>query len=142
VLARNSKAAVTKIDEITSEISTAVEDIIADSELLLHFVDNKVIKDYGVLVKTSEQYSIDANVVDQMVTEITSSAALLNESISYIKKAIDEVTVASQEGARGSSDIAEKSTSIFHKTTEVLEQANKNSKIAALLDEQVKFFKV
>lgn len=141
-LARNSKAAVTQIDNITNDISGAVEDIIKDSELLLKFVDDKVIKDYDVMVNTGEQYTTDAVTIEQMVSEIKTSAAQLKESIYYIRRAIDEVTVASQEGSKGSSEIADKSTSIFHKTNEVLEQANATKEIASSLNEAVDFFKI
>ncbi|MDF2484829.1 MAG: methyl-accepting chemotaxis sensory transducer [Herbinix sp.] len=141
-LAHNSKNAVSQIDVISNEISKAVEDIVADSMLLLEFVDTKVIKDYEVLVKTSEQYDLDADTIETMVTEIKTSATQLNESINYIRKAVDEVSIATEEGSRGSADIAEKSNSIFHKTTEVLEQANSNKKIAENLNELVQFFQV
>ncbi len=141
-LAHNSKKAVSQIEEITNDISLAVEEIVADSRLLLDFMDTKVIKDYGFLVQTGEQYNEDANTVEQMVTEIKTSAAQLNESIGYIRRAVEEVTLASQEGAKGSSEIADKSTSIFHKTNEVLEQANKNKEVAAALNELVKFFRL
>lgn len=141
-LARNSKTAVSQIDTISNDISMTVEDIIKDSKLLLDFMDTKVKNDYGTMVKTGEQYSEDANTIDEMVTEIKSSATQLYESIAYIRKAIDEVTIASQEGSRGASDIAEKSTSIIHKTNEVLEQANTNKEIAGNLNELVKFFKI
>jgi methyl-accepting chemotaxis protein len=142
VLARNSKTAVSQIEAITSDISLTVEEIVSDCKLILNFVDTKVIKDYGFLVNTGEQYNTDAITVEQMVSEIKNSASQLYESISYIRKAIEEVTVASQEGSKGSSEIAEKSTSIFHKTNEVLEQANRNKEISASLNELVQFFKI
>lgn len=140
-LAHNSKAAVNQIEMITNDISLAVEDIVTDSKQLLDFVDTKVIKDYGVLVQTGEQYYTDANTIENMVAEIKNSSIQLNESISYIRRAIDEITIASQEGSKGSSEIAEKSTSIFHKTNEVLDQANRNNEIANALNDFIKFFK-
>jgi methyl-accepting chemotaxis protein len=142
VLARNSKNAVSQIDEISNDISSAVDDIVKDSRHLLEFMDTKVIKDYDILVKTGGQYHDDANTVDEMVTEIKNSATQLNESVTYMRQAIDEVTLASVEGSKGSADIAEKSSSIFDKTNEVLEQANLNREIAVRLNEQVKFFQV
>ena len=142
VLAQNSKNAVSQIDAISNDISMAVEAIVQDSMLLLDFMDHKVIKDYDVLVKTSEQYHEDADTIEDMVTGIRNSAAQLNESINYIHKAVEEVATATNEGSMGSADIAEKSTSIFHKTNEVLDQANTNQKTAQNLHELVQFFKI
>lgn len=141
-LANNSKKAVSQIESISNDISVTVEDIINSANLLLEFMNTKVIKDYDVLVETGEQYHTDAGTVEEMVNEISNSAAQLNESIRYIRKAIDEVTISSQEGAKGSAEIAEKSTSIHDKTSDVLEQANKNKEIATHLNELMQFFQI
>ncbi len=141
-LAHNSKNAVSQIEAISNDISNAVKDIVSDSETLLAFVDNKVIKDYEILVKTGEQYHSDANTIDEMVNEIKNSAQQLDESISYIQQSIHEITSAANEAAQGSTDIAESSTAIFNKTDEVLEKANRNKDIAEKLDSLVQFFQV
>lgn len=142
VLAQNSKRAVSQINTISNEIASAVSDIVENSKFLLNFVDTKVIKDYEVLVTTSEQYNVDANTVEEMVNEIKNSATQLNESIGYIRQAVEEVTIATDEGSRGSAEIAEKSTAIFHQTNEVLEQANSNKKIVEDLNKLLQFFQV
>jgi methyl-accepting chemotaxis protein len=142
VLARNSKNAVSQIDEISNDISIAVEQIVEDSKLLLDFVDTKVIKDYSILVNTSEQYNADADIIEEMVTDIKRSANQLNESINYIRQAVEEVTTATTEGSKGSSEIAEKSGSIYTKTNEFLEHSKSNKSIAEHLNELVKFFQV
>ena len=142
VLAENSQSAVSKIETISNDVSTAVEDLVSDAKSILEFVDSKVIQDYKVLVQTGEQYNEDASTVHSMVAEIKSSTVHLLESITYIRQAIDEVTVATNEGANGSSEIAEKSTSIAFKTNEVLEQANANKESAAYLNEMVQFFQI
>lgn len=141
-LAQNSKAAVSQIEVISNDISTSVEEIVTASTQLLTFMDTRVIKDYKILVETGEQYNSDANTVDEMVSELTKSAEQLKESITYIRRAVDEVTTASQEGAKGSSDIADKSTSIFQETDQVHAQSNKNKEIAAKLIQLVQFFKI
>ena len=141
-LAADSKNAVSKIEAISNEIAGAVEDIVIDSKVLLDFVDTTVIKDYGFLVQTGEQYYADANTVETMVTTIKDSTMQLNESIHYIREAINEVTLASEEGAKGSTDIAEKSNNIVQKTGGVLIQANKNHEIAIRLSAKVEFFKL
>ncbi len=142
VLAENSQSAVSKIESITNEVSSAVEALVVDSKGILEFVDNKVIRDYEMLVQTGEQYNEDANTVDSMVTDIKNSTLQLSESIKYIKQAIDEVTIATTEGASGSSEIAEKSASIAYKTNQVKEQANANKESATRLNDMVQFFQI
>ncbi|MFV0343008.1 MAG: methyl-accepting chemotaxis protein [Anaerocolumna sp.] len=139
-LAENSKAAVSKIEEITGQVAYAVEGLIDDSKNLLAFVDDEVIKDYKTMVETGEQYNKDAYMVEEVVVDVKKSTDKLMESIQYIKKAIDEVALATNEGAIGSSEIAEKSSSIADKTSDVLEQAKSNEESVAKLYELIKFF--
>lgn len=142
ILADNSKKAVSKIEAISNDVASAVSDIITASNNLLEFVDQKVVKDYDVLVKTGEQYHEDANTVKSMIGDIEKSASQLSESILYILHAIEEVTVATTEGTTGSAEIAEKSTAILHKTSQVLDQANANKEIADRLKNIVQFFQI
>ncbi|MDF2802900.1 MAG: methyl-accepting chemotaxis sensory transducer [Anaerocolumna sp.] len=141
ILAENSKAAVSKIEEITGQVAGAVEELVDDSKNLLAFVDNEVIRDYKTMVDTGEQYDKDAYTVEEVVVDVKNSTDKLMESIQYIRNAIDEVALATNEGALGSSDIAEKSSSIAEKTSEVLEQAKANEESAERLYELINFFK-
>lgn len=141
LLAENSQSAVSKIEAITVEVAEAVDNLVKDSKYILDFVDNKVIKDYQVLVSTGEQYNNDAAVVEEMVDKIKKSAVQLSDSIKYIRQAVDEVTIATNEGASGSTEIAGKSTSIASKTSDVLEQTKENKKSAAYLNELIQFFR-
>jgi methyl-accepting chemotaxis protein len=142
ILAEDSKSAVSKIESITSLVAEAVEELVSDSQNILSFVDNQVIKDYENTVHIGEQYDKDATTVEEMVSEIKDSTEKLKESIVYIKHAIDEVALAANEGAKGASDIAEKSSSIAEKTSEVLEQSKNNEKSADSLNKLIGFFKI
>jgi methyl-accepting chemotaxis protein len=142
ILAEDSKSAVSKIEHITTLVADAVNEVVMDSQNILSFVDNQVIKDYENTVRIGEQYDVDAGTVEAMVAEIKDSTQILKESIQYIKTAIDEVTLATNEGAKGATDIAEKSSSIAEKTSEVLEQAKLNEESATKLSEHVGFFKI
>lgn len=140
-LAENSKAAVSKIEEITGEVAGAVEELVEDSKNLLKFVDDKVINDYKIMVETGEQYDRDAFTVEEVVVDVKNSTDKLLESVKFIRHSIEEVALATNEGAIGSADIAEKSSSIAEKTSEVLEQAKANEESAIKLYELIKFFK-
>lgn len=140
VLAENSKNAVSRINDITYNVSEAVEKVVKDSESLLGFVDNQVLKDYDMLVNTSIQYDRDADMVHEVVAEINIIAEHLYEEIQQMRQAIDEITTAAVEGAEGTSDIAGKVTDIAFKTDDVLQKTMENQKSAEKLDEMVGFF--
>lgn len=142
ILADNSKQAVSRINEISNNVSDAVKSVVQDSTKLLSFVDNQVLKDYEMLVNTSSQYVNDSDSVRDVVTEINEAAEKLHEAIQQIRTAIDEITTAAGEGAQGTSEIAEKIGNVAYKVNDVLKQVQENSESAEELDNLVSFFKL
>ena len=142
VLAENSKNAVSRINDITYNVSEAVESVVADSKALLEFVDNQVLKDYEMQVNTSLQYDKDADMVQKMVTEMNSIAEQLFVSIQQMRSAIDEITSAAGEGASGTTDIAGKVSEIVIKTDDILNLTLENQNNSAKLDEMIGFFQI
>lgn len=142
MLAQSSKQAVSQINAITETVSEAVASVVKDSQALLEFMDNQVLKDYEMLVHTSAQYDIDADQVSNVVTEINDIAELLYEHIVQMRQAIEEVTSAAVDGADGTQDIAGMVTTITTKADEVLQYARENKQSATHLDEQVDYFQI
>lgn len=140
VLAENSQNAVSRIKDITFNVSEAVESVVQDSKVLLDFVDNQVLNDYKMLVDTGEQYDRDADTVKNVVSEINDIAERLFEGIQQMRQSIEEVTTAVGEGAQGTSDIASRLYDITLKTDEVLQQSKDNQRSAERLDKMVEFF--
>ncbi len=142
ILADNSKQAVSRINDISNNVSDAVKNVVQDSAKLLAFVDNQVLKDYEMLVNTSNQYVDDSDSVRDVVTEINEVAEKLHEAMQQIRTAIDEITTAAGEGAQGTMDIAEKIGSVAYDANDVLKQVQENKKSAEQLDNLVDFFKL
>jgi methyl-accepting chemotaxis protein len=142
VLAENSRSAVSKINDITNNVSDAVASVVKDSKSLLSFMDNQVLKDYEMLVNSSLQYDQDADMVQEVIVEINTIAEKLFETIRQMREAIDGITTAANEGAEGTADIAEKVSDIVTKTENVLNQTLDNQRSAEKLDEMVGFFQL
>ena len=142
VLAENSKKAVSRINDITVNVSEAVGSVVEDSKALLEFVDNQVLSDYKTLVDTSIQYDQDADMVQEVVSGINTIAEQLFESIQQMRQAIDEITMAAGEGAEGTTEIATKLSEIASKSDDVLHLSSENKTSAEKLDEMVQFFRL
>lgn len=142
VLAENSKDAVSKINDITTNVSDAVSSVVEDAEKLLSFMDNQVIKDYGVLVTTSEQYDRDAGKVRGLMEEIGQMALDLHMAMDQIRSAINDVSRAAEEGADGSTQIAEKISGIVSETNEIVAQSGKSLESSEKIDETMGYFQV
>lgn len=119
-LAEGSKNTVNKIQETTQVVLRAMENLSGNASAILNFVNEKVLKDYEVLVNTGEQYNKDAMVVDAIVSELSSTSEELAASIQNMLSAITEVASASTDGAQSASDIAGKVNTIKAESEKVL----------------------
>jgi len=142
VLAENSKEAVSKINDITTNVSDAVSSVVEDAKKLLSFMDNQVIKDYGILVSTSEQYDHDAGKVRGLMEEIGQMTMDLNMAMEQIRSAISDVSRAAEEGADGATQIAEKVSGIVSETNDIVTQSGKSLESSEKIDETMGYFQV
>lgn len=141
-LAEDSKKAAGEIQEVTKMVIESVDSLVLESKNMLQFIDSNVLKDYETLVHTGEQYSNDANYVDNLVSDFSNTAERLNESITSIVHMINEVNVAADEGANGSTDIAQRTIDITNKVREILVQAELTKESSDRLLKEVKGFKI
>ncbi|HEX2926570.1 MAG TPA: methyl-accepting chemotaxis protein [Ruminiclostridium sp.] len=128
-LAEDSKKAVSEIQGVTKEMFDAVENLVTSSKKILAFIENTVINDYTSQVAASEQYSSDAEHIDDLVADFSATSEGLLVSIGNMIKAINEVTVSTNESAEGTTNIATRTSDILSKGSEVvnLSENSKNS---------------
>jgi methyl-accepting chemotaxis protein len=118
----------------------SVENLVKDSGNILEFVDGQVINDYDTLVNTGEQYSTDADYIDNLMQKFAVTSNTLHESTTHLLQAINEITTAANEGAIGASSIAEKSGSITEKADGVVRYAAETKNSSDKLNEKVQKF--
>lgn len=122
-LAEQSQAAVGNIQEVTQNVTKAVENLAEDSKRLLEFVGNDVVKSLADFGNMAESYKSDASNVDALVTDFSASSEELLASIGGVMDAITEVSKAATEGATGTTDIAEKTAVVVEKASDIKEKA-------------------
>ncbi len=129
--AEGANHSVNEIQRVTDKVVASVENLSKCATYLLKFVSTQVLGDYDKLVATGEQYSKDAEEVNQIITDIRGRANDLTEVIGHILKAIEEVTTATQETAAGTTNIAEQTANIVTLSNKVLEltEATKNTSL-------------
>lgn len=121
-LAESSKQTVNEIQMVTSEVVNAVKALSDSSNEIMYFVKDTVMKDYDGMKTTGEQYSFDANFVDDLITDFSATAQELAASIDSVITAISEVSKTVGEGASSNQIIAEKATTIVEKVEQVKQQ--------------------
>ena len=113
-----------------------------NSEALLTFIDRNVLTDYEKLIRVSEQYSDDAVVVNELMSEFEAAAEQLSTSVSNISIAMNEVAATINEGAKGVQDIAQKTADIVEKTHLEVKMADENTHGAKELQALVDSFRI
>lgn len=141
-LAQNSESAVARIQEVTQVIITAVDALTSSSSEILEFMDQQVLKDYDVLVDTSEQYSESSNGINGMVLDFSASSEELFASMRDMVTTIEGVTSASNEEAEGAYQISQEVASIASKSDEVIHLAEKTKSQSDELLSAVSVFKI
>lgn len=140
-LAEQSKDAVMNIQQVTQGVTTAVKNLAEDSQRLLQFVSNDIVKSFDMFEETANEYSGDATHVDELVTDFSAISEELLASIEGVLSAVTEVSKASEEGALGTNEIAERSTSVANKSSEVFSMTKKAEQTAIELKGHVDHFK-
>ncbi|MFU0826982.1 MAG: Chemotaxis protein [Lachnoclostridium sp.] len=141
-LAEGSKTSVSRIQEVTDEILTVVGSLSSSSMEIMEFIDKKVLNDYEGLVETSEKYNELATVINDIVSDFSSTSEELLASIQNMVQAITQIAAAANEEATGAADIAEKTTVIAHMAENVVTLANKSNEKSESLITIVKQFKI
>lgn len=141
-LAENSKQTVEKIQQVTGEVVSSVNNLADSSKTLMQYIDTTVSNDYAEMVHISETYKNDAAFVDELVSDFSATSEELTATIDGITRSITEVSTAMNEGAGGTQNIAEKTINIVELADSVKKQVNISLQNSQSLKNTVGKFKV
>ena len=123
-LAEGSRDTVNKIQNITKQAISSVENLAQSSEQVLDFIQTQVINDYISMVDTGEQFYKDANHINLLVADFSATSEELLASILNLSQAIDEISTANNESSSGTQNIAQKTSIASENTNAVVKLAS------------------
>ena len=141
-LAEESNNTVSEIQNTTKLVFEAVKSLAETSKQTLAFIDKEVVKGYGELVQTGENYGKDATFIEALVTELSTTSEELLASIQSVAESMNSIAQASNEGAIGTSNIADQVSQISLRANEVKSEAAIIKRSADNLKEHVLKFVV
>ncbi len=141
-LAEDSRNTVTEIQNLTLDVIASVKDLSDSSNEIMNFMDTTVRKDYESLKHTGEQYSFDADFVNDLITDFSATSEELAASIDAVITAINEVSTTVNEGASGNQMIADKAITIVEKVDQVKNQMDVSKDNTIKLQEAINKFKI
>lgn len=141
-LADQSKTAVVKIQDVTGEVTEAVNNLTDSARALLQFFSKDISSSFGRFIEVADAYQEDAAYVDGLITDFSATSEELLASIESIIRAVNEVAHAATEGAVGTGDIAEKVTNITNKSSEVSKEVAMSEDSSSRLKEEISHFTI
>lgn len=141
-LASESENLVENIKVTVSDIQNSVHQLIDDSNGILNFIEDNVLKDYDKLSDISDQYNQDADIFNNIMLELSAISEELTGSINTISANMDSVKESSIIEAHGVEDILEMTKFVTEKTQHVDSIIKENIKLVKALDELINKFKI
>lgn len=141
-LADQSKNTVSKIQQIISQVTVAVQNLSTNAAELLQFVSKDVHDDYTHFLQVGNQYSKDGEEIESMVGSINTNAVSLSNMLENITEAVKNVATAAQEGAQVTNDIADRNTEIRENAGSVMDMVAQTNTLIGILKQEVAKFQV
>jgi methyl-accepting chemotaxis protein len=136
-LAENSRNTAANIQEISGEVTNAVNDLAKNAQAMLDYINGQVISDYDEFVATGEKYEHTADIMEEMLENFNNRAENLNgimtemvDSVQMISTSVLESSQAISQSATSSQEIAgriKKISEAIDRNTEVTEQLNETT---------------
>ena len=127
---------------IDEDVNEAVHNMTDCIEVIMHFLEETVVADYGAFSQVGERYEKDAADFAESMKQIYSEISDLSRKITEIVDAVDGVNRTIAESTDGVNLIAEKSGDAVKKTLEGYEHLRESETSLNLLKELIEKFDV
>ncbi|MDF2881415.1 MAG: methyl-accepting chemotaxis protein [Clostridiaceae bacterium] len=139
-LAEQSTEAISNVENLVAQVREVFYNLSISSQDILEYINTNVKADYQLLLQTGDQYENDAKLINNISTEVTSSAKLMNTSIEKIGKVIDTVVEMSGKTSESTGEINASLSEINSVINEVHNSMENQVSLGDKLEKSVKKF--
>lgn len=141
-LAENTTASVGGIQELIQQVQMAIKNLITNSNELLCFINEDIIKEFESIKEIGIHYKNDADLVNRLTANINNNIDILVQSMDEISQALETTSASIEQSTAGSQEIARGSEAAVRSIADVNEQANSMTEGAEKLNQLIKKFKI
>lgn len=141
-LATQTFKAVEDINAIVSAVNEAVNNMTDCMQVMNDYLENTVIKDYGVFKQSGDQYHEDAESYMQLMDQIKQAIEQLDGYISSIVNSVDDINTTMTQSSEGITVIAEKSSEVVESTMEGYDKLRESKESIGALNNMIGRFKM
>lgn len=140
-LADNSRQTANNIQEISGEVTSAVESLAATSDKLLQFVTTRVLSNYAQFVDASGEYLKDADNVEDTMTTFDRIATELAASIQTMNDVVGEAAEHIREERGRVEAFTETIDGVASNMMEIQGYTSANDEVSSKLKKEIMKFK-
>lgn len=141
-LAANSASVATEIQTISAEVISAVNELAKEAAAMIDFINENVMKGYGDLVDTSEEYKKSAERIDEIMQECAAFSDKIKKDIEDIRENTDNVNTVVEEAAQGVALATERTLDMSEHLGRIGEEADSSKEMTNELFAEVNHFKL
>ncbi len=141
-LAEDSAQTVNDIQILTAQLQTSISNLINNSNGLLDFINNIVIRDYGIMGKIGEQYFNDSRIFHNLTLKFQESINMVVRAMGEINASIEATSAIVVEASHGSQSIADNADKIAELTPGLMRVADELEDNMQSVDRLIQRFKL
>lgn len=141
-LANNSSSTANNIQAICAQTNRNIEDTQKCFDSIIEYMENNVADAFKSFAQSAASYSEDVKVVQQNISDVSESAAALEDVLSVIIDQMNTVQAASQDNRGGVDEIVAKNESTTVTADNITSAVNVNIQNADKLQSIIKQFKM
>lgn len=140
VLADSSRETAGNIQQINAKVVTAVEELVKNSENIVTYINENVLKDYDGFVDSGHKYRADADYINEVMTSFTDSVECLRQTMNEVVENVNDVSSAVEQGAEGVANAAENTTQLVGEMETIMKEIDDSNQNISDLSTQTKRF--
>ena len=140
VLADSSRETAGNIQQINAKVVTAVEELVKNSENIVAYINENVLKDYDGFVDSGHKYRADADYINEVMTSFTDSVEHLRQTMDEVVENVNDVSTAVEQGAEGVANAAEDTTQLVGEMETIMKEIDDSNQNISNLSTQTNRF--
>lgn len=141
-LATNSAGAATQIQQVTANVIESVDELAAEAESMIGFMNETAMGGYEKLLETCENYQNDVGSMNEMMQSFAAESESLKDHMDSVRRTVEDIKTAVSESTLGITNVSDRMVALTNSVGEIGQKANDNMGIAGQLKDEVDKFKL
>lgn len=139
-LAENSRKTAANIQDISNDVTKAVEELSDNAMQVLNYINTVVLTDYDAFVDTSSKYEASADVINEMLSNFGESASQLSSIMQEMNTSVTGITDSVHEASEAITMSAENAQNIVNEISGINDDMDKNNNVTSQLNTSTEKF--